>query len=233
VLDVEWARGVATVKHQSKIFLVPLRHLRPHVIPLANFCTILLNQKTDDMPTVLFNSLFLTGQPTTTQQHFLRHLLHPDELAGIKQFQQYNNNNDQQNKQMALAFATIMDMIDELIPNKPMIAGRISTSEGWISTNLESRIFAQAKLFAQHNKDLSHFDGIRAGTRCTHLAALPTALHGSLFTWLRNQHEVYSFLEVSPNKSISFKSTLGASWHDSSFLLFYAIDLKTRTPQQN
>jgi hypothetical protein len=58
-----------------------------------------------------------------------------------------------------------MDLVDNLIPGKPFLAGRIHTPEGWRTVQIDSPIFTSAKQLDLHFP----FDGIRAGTRMTML----------------------------------------------------------------
>jgi hypothetical protein len=216
VLDCDLTSGTVTVKHQSRVYLVPVRHVRPHIVPIAAFSQALYLQST---PLQNFRDLYLITyvdrQPAGSYviNHF-RHLLHPDELNCIPCFLQEH---DIANNHAGEALAMLMDAVDQLIPGKPLLSGKVNTASGWKTLNENSHIMKLAKQLPFNFT----FDGIRAGTQITVLSSLPEAREGFLLTWLRNNHAAYTFREVNPSRPIPFRTNLGAIWNETSFLLLY------------
>ena len=230
VLDVDIPAGTATIKWQSRVYLVPVRHLRPHVISAAFFTQALEMQGVATNSATQLPMICYMGQepsPIFNVRPF-QHLLHPDEFADVKQYHQHLLSDAKTAQTTSHALANVMDLIDNLIPGKPMIAGRVLTQNGWKQLNNTSPILAMSRKL-ELNFD---FDGIRAGTRLTMLASLPECKDGLLITWHRKHHSQYILQNTNPARPIPFKTLLGKDWHETSFLLLFRY-VHVETDQQN
>ena len=219
ILDLDIPAGTATIKYQSRVYLVPLRHLRPHAVAVAFFGLALQQQGQHCHDDHSIPLIYHAGQQPSpiVQTNHLQHLLHPAEMCGVREFHHCLHNDVKTAYQAGQSFAHIMDLVDNLIPGKPFLAGRIHTPEGWRTVQIDSPIFTSAKQLDLHFP----FDGIRAGTRMTMLPALPEARDGLLVTWHRNAHSQYNIKEINPSRPIPFKTMHGKIWHDMSFFILF------------
>jgi hypothetical protein len=151
VLDLDLAAGTCTVKHQSRVYLLPVRHVRAHIIPVASFCKA-LQQQTGPVHNSWNLHLYEHCQSNNhqiTNNYFIvnhiAHWLHPDELAGVPCFFQQQTLTSERSDVIGVSLAKLFDYVDELIPGKPTLAGKVLTANGWKTINESSRILQTAK----------------------------------------------------------------------------------------
>jgi hypothetical protein len=140
VLDLDVPAGTGTIKHQGRVYLVPLRHLRPHAVAVAFFAQALHLQGYHAASAQPLPMICYTGQLPSQQcdLSLFQHLIHPSEFADVKQLHHHVLYDAKVAQASSQSLAALMDLVDALIPGKPFIAGRVHTTSGWINLHSES-----------------------------------------------------------------------------------------------
>ena len=216
-------KGTCIVKWQSIPYLVPIRHVRPHVIVHhASRHTVTRDVGTKDQHALRARIPSSLDQAAPQSIDMVYH-------TKLRVLNAYDHDNDSASAdvEQASVLLGLMRQVARASSDQLFTTGSVRSPHGTFvdvpKDASASRIqMLQLSLeFLLLAKNTDELGGIRFGSGMKRITSLTGSTYGMLVLWHRDMPAKYEMREIRPDMMVNLLRVCGASWPQSCFLLFY------------
>ena len=225
LLEIDLHNGTCIVKWQSIPYMIPIRHVRPHVI--VHYASMFAATRDTGLDTqhALFDRISSSLDLSAPHSH---DMVYHSELSVLNAYDHEGDSTPAATDvDKASMLLELMLKVTRSPADKIYTVGSVRSPHGTFVTAPKDPTATQVRMlelsqeFILRMKNSDELGGIRFGSGIKRITSLSGSTYGILVLWHKEMPAKYEMREIRPDMMVNLLRVCGASWPESCFLLFY------------